>query len=186
MLRENPNYQIVFHSDVHNLDVFAPSDIANGYHLSRYVAAGAQNIYSASGATKDFISLVTAKMIELCNTDNNSKTFKTDITALAHNLQYRTKYPVDEDCAIRMGAIYTFLEDENPDDVQDLFTKKKMKLAKGDAETKADPALYAFFLNTGIIYTPAWSELGELSKDYFLTRAETLNSLTPFNLLKAK
>ena len=44
MFANNPRYKEVFHSTVHNIRFYMPQDIATGYHLSRYVAAGAQNI----------------------------------------------------------------------------------------------------------------------------------------------
>lgn len=149
---------------------------ANGeYHLSRYVAAGAQNIFSACGITKTLLQTFMDKMIEMCNDEKSLKTLRTDIAIMCNNLLYRTKYPVDEDCAIRMGAIYCILEGEDPDICDASLTEKKVQM------TRQDPDLYTFFLTMGIKYTPAWSESGTDMSDmeYFSKRMETLNALIP-------
>lgn len=183
MLANNPKYKEIFHSTVHDIKFYMPEDIANGYHMSRYVAAGAQNIYSSSGATKELLELMMNKMLELCNDEKNIKTLRTDIATLANNIKYRLKYPVDEDCALRMGAIYVFVEGENPDMTEDFWTKRKLVLAKGDATQNIppDPELYAFFLSIGLPYTPAWSEQSAISTDsgYFNQRVEMLNAMMP-------
>lgn len=179
----NPKYKEVFHSQVHNLKFYIPEDVANGYHMSRYVAAGAQNIYAAGGATKQLLSAMMDKMLELCNEEKSTKTLRTDVATLANNIKYRLQYPVDEDCALRMGAIYCFAEGEEPDQTEDFWTSRKVQLAKGDATQKIapDPELYSFFLSLGIASTPAWKELSDTLTDtsYFSKRTETLNSLTP-------
>jgi hypothetical protein len=183
MFENNPKYKEIFHSAVHNLKFYMPEDIANGYHISRYVAAGAQNIYSAAGATKDLLGNMMDKMLELCNDEKNVKTLRTDIATLANNIKYRLRYPVDEDCALRMGAIYTFVEGENADVTEDFWTKKKLALAKGDAAQNIPPdaELYAFFLSIGLPYTPAWSEQSAIltDTDYFSKRTEVLNAMQP-------
>lgn len=184
MFKDNPKYKEVFHSTVHDLRFYMPEDIANGYHMSRYVAAGAQNIYSASGATKDLLGAMMDKMLELCNEEKNVKTLRTDIATLANNIKYRLRYPVDEDCGLRMGAIYCFVEGEDPDVTEDFWTRRKVTLAKGDAAQNIQPdaALYAFFLSIGLPYTPAWKEQLDTStgSNYFNQREETLNSLMPY------
>lgn len=178
----NPLYKVVFESKVHGCKFYGPSGESD-YHLSRYVAAGAQNIYSGAGATKDALQAITDKMLELCNDEKNIKSLRTDVTILAQNIQYRLKYPIDEDCALRMGAIYVFMEDEQPEEVHDLFTRRKIAMAKGDLANKipADPELYAFFLNTGIENTPSWkeSEIALSGTAYFRTREEALFGLVP-------
>ncbi|MBS1771499.1 MAG: hypothetical protein JST82_01475 [Bacteroidetes bacterium] len=183
MYKDNPKYKEVFYSTIHNIAFYMPEDAANGYHMSRYVAAGAQNIYAAGGATKELLGNMMDKMLELCNDEKSLKTLRTDIATLANNIKYRLRYPVDEDCALRMGAIYTFTEGENPDSTEDYHTNKKILLAKGDAVQgiAPDPALYAFFLSTGIVYTPSWSELlvTLTNTNYFSQRKEMLNALMP-------
>lgn len=183
MFTNNPAYKEVFYSKVHDLRFYMPEDMANGYHLSRYVAAGAQNIYAAGGSTKDLLDTMMGKMLELCNDEKNVKTLRTDIATLANNIKYRLRYPVDEDCALRMGAIYTFVDGEEPNTTEDYWTRRKVTLAKGDATQNIapDPDLYAFFLSIGIPSTPAWSGLldGLTSTGYFSKREETLNALMP-------
>lgn len=183
MFAENPKYKEVFYSVVHNLRFYMPADVANGYHMSRYVAAGAQNIYASGGATKELLGNMMDKMLELCNDEKSLKSLRTDIATLANNIKYRLRYPVDEDCALRMGAIYTFVEGEEADITEDYWTARKVAMAKGDIaqNIKPDPELYTFFLTIGIPFTPAWSgQLSTLnSTNYFNRRNDTLNSLVP-------
>lgn len=179
----NPKYREVFHSKIHDIRLYMPEDAANGYHMSRYVAAGAQNIYSGGGATKDLLAAMMDKMLELCNDEKSVKTLRTDIATLANNIKYRLRYPVDEDCALRMGAIYTFAEGEDPGTTEDFWTARKVAWAKGDIvqNIPPDPELYAFFLSIGIISTPAWKEQSGILTDsnYFKTRMDNLNGLQP-------
>lgn len=160
-----------------------PADAANGYHMSRYVAAGAQNIYAASGATKDLLAGMMDKMLELCNDEKSINNLRTDIATLANNIKYRLRYPVDEDCALRMGAIYTFAEGEDSSTTEDYWTGQKLAWAKGDASQNIspDPELYAFFLSIGIEFTPSWKEQSAILTDsnYFKTRMDNLNGLQP-------
>lgn len=179
----NPKYREVFHSTIHNVRLYMPQDAANGYHMSRYVAAGAQNIYAAGGATKDLLAAMMDKMLELCNDEKSVKTLRTDIATLANNIKYRLRYPVDEDCALGMGAIYAFAEGEDPDATEDYWTARKVAWAKGDVAQNIppDPELYAFFLTIGITSTPAWKEQSGILTDssYFKTRMDNLNTLHP-------
>lgn len=173
---DNPEYKEVYHSEVHGVKFYAP---ANGeYNMSRYAAAGAQNIFSAAGMTKDLITSFLNKMLDICNEEKNNKRLKTDIAILCNNLLYRTKYPVDEDCAIRMGAIYTFIDGENPDKTDPVFTAKKLEIVKSDPY---DAGLYAFFLTLGAQLTPAWNEPEPVIIDweYLMKRADQLKALMP-------
>lgn len=173
---DNPLFKEVFHSSVHGVKFYAP---ANGeYNMSRYVAAGAQNIFSAAGMTKGLITSFLEKMLDICNEEKNNKRLKTDIAILCNNLLYRTKYPVDEDCAIRMGCIYTFIDGENPDKTDPSFTAKKMDLVKSEPH---DPDLYAFFLTLGAALTPSWNEPEQITIDweYLMKRADQLKALMP-------
>lgn len=181
--KNDPKYTEVFTSKVHNISLYMPKDVANGYHMSRYVAAGAQNIYASGGATKALLGSMMDKMLELCNDEKNVQHLRTDIATLANNIKYRLKYPVDEDCALRMGAIYAFTDGEDAEQTEDFWTDKKLAWAKGDAAQNIapDPELYSFFLSIGIASTPAWKELSGTLTDtnYFKTRKENLNALMP-------
>lgn len=149
--------------------------MAEKYHLSRYIAAGAQNIYSASGCTKEYLDAITNKMIEVCN-GSNTTTAKTDLALLANNIRVRLKYPIDEDCAIRMGAIYAIMEGEDPDTCDANVVKVKMDMCLTDRD------MYAFFLNMGYQSTPEWNGLLpdlEAMEDYLKTRNELLKATTP-------
>lgn len=185
MLSTNPAYRSIFHSNVHNLDFYAPVQDSD-YHLSRYISAQAQAIYSACGITKDLLESFLDKMIEICN-DKDAKTVRTDVAILANNLKYRTRYPVDEDCALRMGATYVFLENEAPDTILPHWTERKVRMAKGfglsgtDGYIAHDPELYNFFLTEGVRLTTQWSGFDSplTDMDYFNKRNDMLQTLTP-------
>lgn len=167
-LKDNPNFKLVFSSKVHNKDFY----MAEKYHLSRYIAAGSQNIYSACGITKDLLDVITNKQIEICN-GNNTATAKTDLALLANNIRVRLKYPIDEDCAIRMGAIYAIMDGEDPDTCEATIVKEKMDMCATDRD------MYTFFLNMGYQSTPEWNGLLpdiEAMQDYLKTRNQLLQA----------
>lgn len=182
-MKDQNLYAVAFESKIHNCKLYVPATDTD-YHMSRYLAAGAQNIYSSSGATRDVLSAIADRVLSICNADKKqADTWRSDISTLMNNVKYRLQYPIDEDCAIRMGAIYCFMEEENPDEMHDVYTRKKIAMAKGDPINgiPADPELYAFFLNLGVKSTQSWKEYETLLEDtdYFLNRQETLSSMTP-------
>lgn len=170
-LRDNPEFKCEFEKG--DVRIYIPAEVS-AYHTQRYVAAMAQQIYSESGCTKDLLKSMMDNIITICN-DKETRTAKTDIAVLANNIKYRLQYPVDEDCAIRMGAILSFMEVEDPNTISDVWTKKKVELAH------TDPEVYTFFLTLGIVNTPAYKELLDISIDmnYFSKRREALNGLLP-------
>lgn len=187
-LANNPAFKVAFESQIHSIKFYMPVDIAD-YHTHRHVAARGLDLYSASGATKELQQAYRAEIKRLCLSGIESK--KQDnymrINTLMDNLDYRAQYPIDEHCAIRMGALYTFLEDENPNTVQDFWTHKKLNYALGvPQELEPDPELYTFFLHTGIAFTPSWEQsLDHLTDtEYFSKRMEMLRTLTPPSLTK--
>lgn len=161
-------YKEVFRSD--NIVLYAPVE---DYHISRYIAANAQNIYSSCGITRELLSSFLDEFIRQAN-DEKIKQLRTNIGVLANNLKYRLQYPVDEECAIRMGAIYTFMQGEDPNTVVNAFTEAKVNAAR------QDPALYAFFLNEGIKLTPSWTGFDSPLTDteYLMKRQLELNRLS--------
>jgi len=183
-LKNNPLYRIAFQSKVHGIDLYIPAEGA-AYHTSRYMAAGAQDIYSSAGATKELTGKIYKEIKRLCNDAHSKKDISAlmDINTWMDNLLYRHSYPIDELCSVRMGAIYSFMEDEDPDTMHDLFTQKKVAFAMGNFEqgVRSDPELYTFFLSMGIVYTPAYRELSDITTDtdYFSRRSETIAALTP-------
>src|SRR5690348_822772 len=144
--KDNPEYKEVFELKGDSPTKFyIPDNTAEGYHISRFVAASAQNIYSKAGITAELLDKLMDVILVLCNdTKKTTPNLRTDIALIANQVKYRTKYPVDEDCAIRMGAIYIFMEGEDPHKVNDVWTRRKVQMAKDN------PDLYAFFLTTGL------------------------------------
>jgi len=173
--KDNPEYELAFtlKRGEQKPILFYKVKSAGEYHISRMVAASAQNIYSASGITSDMLNSVMDHIIKMCNSKDIITTIKTDIAMLANQVKYRTKYPVDQDCAIRMGAIYTFMEGEDPNKVVNLWTERKLTLAL------EHPELYAFFLHLGLASTPSYRELLAVLNDteYFRNREITIHSL---------
>lgn len=183
MFKDNPTYKQVFFSEVHNLPIYALENNAK-YHLSRYIEAGAQDRYSAAGATKEYLDNLTAKMLERLNAEKNDTTLRTDMAVLVNNLRVRLRYPIDEDCALRTGAIFTFIEGEDPDSIHSYWINRKLDLCKGsiDGKIPPDPALYTFFLSMGHQLTPSWENIlspSETMSEYLEKRTDTLRQFLP-------
>lgn len=167
--------------------IYAPVNLTE-YHTSRYVQMQHQLIYANAGGTKETIQAIAQEIIKRCN-DGKSKTVISDISVLANDLLYRTKYPVDEHAAIRLGAVLSFVEwedttpdtlittthSEDPNKYDAFYTGIKEQLAMND------PEAYSFFLTWGIVNVPTYKEHFDTSidTDYFRLRREALRSLTP-------
>ncbi|MEG0695858.1 hypothetical protein [Algoriella sp.] len=150
------------------LKFYALKEITD-YHLSRNIAANAQNIYSESGLTKNMLS-------EICNglTNAVNKNKLDEVAVWINNIKARMSYPVDEDAAIRMAMIYHFIDGENPDSCENHWTEEKLKLVK------QDPEAYSFFLPIGLQFTPVYQEfLTEVSTNSLEQRRMTIQQLTP-------
>lgn len=179
IFKDNPNYSEVFTLAKEGEDpikFYVPNDNAEGYHVSRFAAAQAQAIYSSSGATPELLNAMMDSIIGICNdVKKTQSTIRTDIGVLANQIKYRTKYPIDEDCCLRMSAIYCFIEGEDPDKVSNDYINKKVRMAKDN------PEMYTFFLHMGIQFTPNYRELWKDLKDtdYFKTREEAIRGLIP-------
>lgn len=169
---DTTKYQLIYISPKHGK--FYTAIDPNSYHLSRHIAAGVQNIYSGAGTTKDYLNAITEQMLDIINSGNKAKIIS-DLSVLVNNIRYRLSSPVDQDAAIRMGAIYVLHEDEPADEVNAAWTSKKMKMLLNDRE------LYELFFSEGVEYTPSWIEplsgLGEMTP-YLKRREETLASLS--------
>lgn len=146
----------------------------NSYHLSRYVAAGVQNIYSGAGTTAEYLDSITNQMLEIINNGSTIRIIS-DMAVLVNNIRYRLKYPVDAEAALRMGCIYLIHEDEDPFEMNPSWVTKKLKMIEDDAE------LYEKFFFVGVTHTPSWKEplkdLGEM-QTYLTNRQSALTSLT--------
>ena len=169
---DTTKYQLIYTSPKHG-NFYTAID-PNGYHLSRYIAAGVQNIYSGAGSTKEYLEAITEQMLEIINTGNKGKIIS-DLSVLVNNIRYRLSSPVDADAAIRMGAIYVLHEDEPTDEVNAGWTSKKMKMVLDDRE------LYELFFSEGVKYTPSWIEALSDSEEmslYLKRREQALASLS--------
>lgn len=177
--KNNPEYQEVFtlkRDGKEDLHFYQPVSPVEGYHISRYVSAQAQSAYAAAGITPEMLNALMDNVIALVNDEKKGKsTLRTDIGVIANQIKYRTKYPVDEDVCLRMSAIYLLMDGEDPNKMQESWTKHKVSLAK------ENPDLYAFFLTMGIKFTPKYLELSEALNlgEYFQTRSEAIRSMSP-------
>lgn len=188
-LSKDPRFQPAFQSKVHEgLILYVPIE-STDYHISRYISAGAQEIYASCGATKELTGKMYEAVKQICDEAHQSKNLQgyMEINTLMDNLLYRHQYPVDELCALRMGALLSFLRDENPDEVFEGYTRRKTAFALGDPITGlgSDPELYAFFLTLGVVHTPAYTNLLNtlIDSDYLARRQTALQSLLPPRLI---
>lgn len=181
MLSDNPAYTLQHEWNGYKL--FIPTDIASGYTMERYVEATHQQMYANSGATSDVIRAVAEDVLKRVNGTVPTETLKTDIGTLMNGLLYRLQHPVDAHCAIRVGAILSFLEftnkdgkviSEDPEKYQPFWIEKKEGLAHDD------PGMYSFFLSLGAANIPEYRELCDPStiQDYLRGRNEALNTFS--------
>lgn len=176
MYKDNPEYTREYVSGKYS--IYIPTNIATGYHERRKIEATVQAIYSNAGATRDVLEHLTSKMLEIIN--EGGKTAMSDVAVLLNNIQYRLKYPIDQHCAVRMGAILSFLEIEDAEGLvishedannpQSHWLSKKLELAD------SDPDMYTFFFTWGFANTEAYRQQPDILTDmtYFRTRQEAI------------
>lgn len=169
----NTDYELVGEFDGNK--IYALVD-PNKYHLSRFVEAQNQNIMASCGMTKDKLLQVANEMIKLCN-EQDYKQLRTDIGALANYMKYCTQYPIENECALKVGCIFTFIDGEDPNVINRHFEQTKLNLARNNADA------YAFFLSMGMRNIPEYSQILNTSEamDYS-KRQEMLMSLLPDSL----
>ncbi len=178
-MKDNKKYKLEL--SAHGYNLYVPVN-ASDYHISRHVEAMKHNIYASAGVTRERLSEILAAILERCNKDNQATQWRTEIGNLVSYLQACMKSPVDELCAIRLGACLVFIEKEgkdgyceNPDQPELFYQKEKERLAQQHSE------LYSFFLTWGLVNSPEYRELSEVlnDTDYFRKRREMLEALLP-------
>lgn len=184
MFHNNPAYTLVKQVDQYRL--YVPTQETE-YSMIRHIEATKQATYAAAGANEEVIQAHLQAILDRCNAANSFDNFKTEITQIASALLYRTKYPVDQHCAVRMGCILSFLEhdeagttiSEDPNKCDFVWQQKKEQLAFQHQD------LYDFFLTWGATNVPQWSNrLDTLTeREYLLNRMTTLRSMLPKDLL---
>lgn len=181
LANNSAEYQRVFATPDDKYHFYQPTNIAQGYHHSRYVEAVNIAIYAKAGATKEVIQTIAEEIVTLCNNELRNPTLRTDVALLANQLLYRTKYPVDQHCAIRQGAVLCFMVDntnqteENPKTYSAFWQQRKEELAF------AYPELYDFFLTLGISNIEEYKTHLDIlnDEDYFKNRMMAIQSLSP-------
>lgn len=179
MLSNNPAFKLEHTDGPYRL--FLPTDTSVGYTTERYMLASHQMQYSEAGITAENLKVVADYLIELANSKGSNDTIRTDVGAIGNRLLYSLKFPVDHECALRMGAILTFIEyedqtgatvSEDSEKYLPFFTDLKVQLAR------QRPKLYAFFLRLGIDNTPRYRDFLETltEPDYFRNRNRTVES----------
>lgn len=180
MYKDNPEFTLQFESKMFDvsgnelkegaepLRYYSHTNISD-YHMSRYLAANAQNQYSSAGITPEVMNSICDKMIQSVNDKKIA-----DCAVLANNLKFRSKYPVDEHASLRMAMIYHFVDRELPEKCENHWTEWKL------SKILAEPEAYSFFLPIGIELTPAYSEYSqEISETSLNQRRETLKTMWP-------
>ncbi|ROI05460.1 hypothetical protein EGI16_03475 [Chryseobacterium sp. G0240] len=180
MYKDDPKFTMMFESKIFNINgdrlkegdeplrYYSLTNMSE-YHMSRHLAASAQNMYSAAGITPTVINSICDQMIQAVNDKKI-----VDVAVLANNLKYRTKYPVDEHATLRMAMIYSIVEREDPDKCENHWTEWKLK------RILDEPEAYSFFLPIGLELTPAYSEyLQEVSLNSLNQRKTMLESMQP-------
>lgn len=184
MFHNNPAYTLA--KEVDQYRIYIPTQETE-YSTIRHVEATKQATYAAAGANEEVIQAHLQAILDRCNAANSFEGFKTDVTSITQALMYRTKYPVDQHCGVRMGCILSFLEyeegeithSEDPAKADFVWQQKKEQLAFKHQE------LYDFFLSWGAANVPKWStHLDSLQeREYLLNRMTTLRSMLPSDLL---
>lgn len=180
MYANNPAYQL--QKEIDGWRIYTPVNIMDDTSLYRYTEAINQDIYNRAGASKEVIEQVMNMIIERCNdTERTFRTARTDIAALANSMLFRLKNPVDEHCALRMGFILSYMENDTHSEpvtnTQPWWMNKKMELAMNN------PEAYAFFLTWGMSSSPTYREALDTLTDsnYFNKRQEQINAILPYN-----
>lgn len=188
MLKGNKSYTL--QKELGNVRIYTLTNTME-LHTTRYVELLNQQIYSSSGANKDILEQTMNEILTRCNDMKNQKTFRTDVAALANSVLYRLKYPVDQHCAIRMGAMCCFYEEDilNQDgSVYSVLSEDKPQFdaffqQKKEMLALSNPEWYSFFLSLGIVNTPQYNTLLDTltDTDYFRKREETIQAILPSN-----
>lgn len=171
--KDNPKFALAYHSKAGNVSFYIPSSVTD-YHKSREMAMAAQDSYSRCGISRDVLQSFTDKMLEIANKQLNMDTVRTDIGVIANNLRFRMSEIVDEQCTLRMAALSLFIDGENPDEVSEAWTLRKLKYA---AEF---PDIRSFFLGMGVALTPQYNSLcrGLEIEEYLRQRQMAIDGLT--------
>lgn len=168
-----PEYIVAFKHESTGVCFYMPSEVT-GYHKGREMAMQVQDTYSRCGISREVLQSFIDTITEFANKTLNVDTLRTDLGVIAANLKYRMSHIVDEQCALRMGAMACFIEGEDPHKVVEAWTVKKLNLAQ------QHPDIYAFFLNMGVAFTPEYNNLLRFleAQEYLKERQIMLDTLT--------
>ena len=170
MFKDNPQYNKVISSN-NGTDFYMLKDFSQ-YHMSRFLAASANDRYARLGLTPDVMYAIEENILKATELKNWA-----DIAVWVNNLRARRSEPVDEFAALRMASIYSFIDGEDPEKCEPVWNNKKFQLIK------EEPALFSFFLNIGLQFTPSYQDLlKNISETSLKMRRDVLNQLTPVTL----
>lgn len=181
MYANNPKYKL--EKEVGQYKLYLPLNITD-YHKSREVEANVQNTWSNSGVTPEYLAAICDEGLKMFENDPKNENLRANGIAILNQIKYRTKYPIDGLCSLRMGAILSFVEWEEdgkiisePEIITYPWIKKKMDLAHDPNNWE----LYNFFFQLGLYNTEAYlSRLEDLKKpDYSEQRNEIIQSFYP-------
>lgn len=169
---DTPEYSLVFTSK-NGIKFYTPSDTTQ-YHKSREMAMMAQDQYSRCGIGPEVMQSMITKMLELANKQLNTDTLRTDLGTIANNLKFRMHNIVDEECLLRMAAYGLFINGEDPNSVNEGYTRKKLEYCA------QFPDVRDFFLHMGVALTPTYEALlrGLVVEEFLTQRRQILDGLT--------
>lgn len=168
----HPDYELVQTFGEHSF--YKPKETTN-YHKSRELAMSGQDQFSRSGISPDVLQAFAQELLDHSNKPATKDTFRSTVAVIATNILLRLRNPVDELCAIRMGAIAMIHADEDPDKCTQGWIKRKMELAH------ENPNIFDFFLQMGIAFTPEYGSLLRTitAEDYLTNRNQQLQLVQP-------
>jgi hypothetical protein len=166
LFKDNPQYEVAVSSN--GTDFYILKDPSQ-YHMSRFLAASANERYAKIGLTSEILEEIENNILKA----TEEKKWD-EIAVWVHNIRARRSDPVDEFAAIKMACIYLLLEGEDPNKCEAHWTERKFQMVKND------PALFDFFLSTGLQYTPTYQRyLNSISMTSLERRRKVLEMLTP-------
>lgn len=169
-LKGNPNYRVIhtaFKDTKDAIDFYVPNDMENGYGIQRKLEFDALDAFALAGASPEMLDTIVLKSKEYLADEKKTNTEKIQyVWNLISFFEDSRKYPKAEEIALKKASLFLLLDGENPNEVNESFTSKKIQIAMQDADT------YAFFLHIGELSIPYWQELPDTLQDenYLRTR----------------
>ena len=170
--KDNPLFVEVHVCEAAGVTFYAPAHDTE-YHKSRELAMQVQDVYNRCGISRDVLQHLVTVLIDKANTAD-LKTLRTDVGVIGNNIQYRINNSIDEQCALRMGAYGCFIEGEDPNNLNEAWTARKLELAAKNQD------VHDFFLTLGVQLIPEYATAlrGLEVREYFQNRQTVIDGMT--------